>query len=333
MDDADTPEPNQSFEDQWAALHDFADRNRRHRYGPMADRLRTAGPPPRLHNTPIILDTDIGGDPADAIALTCAARNLPELALVITSDEIRGRRARFARHLLDLHGRTDVPVVSGADLGNTRYWAARRLTPAGIPTQSTDIHAAVHAVCTRTQTPVRWVGMGPLSNLSSVLETAPELGERLAITQMGGILDNPSPHRTEHNFRLDPAAAAHVLATAHRLLLVPANITSTPAIAIDSDTGLYRHLAAPDAPAWARLLHAHLDQWFATLHPASMQHDPLALATALQLPFTDFTRTPLTATADAQLRVDTGGRPVFHVTKADHQPFWRWLTAQLVYDT
>jgi hypothetical protein len=40
---------------------------------------------------------------------------VPELSLVLTSDERGGERARFARHLLNLLGRPEVPVVAGAE--------------------------------------------------------------------------------------------------------------------------------------------------------------------------------------------------------------------------
>lgn len=51
---------------------------------------------PAPSTAPLILDTDIGGEPDDALALAIAA-GLPSLALVITSDESGGRRARLAR--------------------------------------------------------------------------------------------------------------------------------------------------------------------------------------------------------------------------------------------
>lgn len=69
---------------------------------------------------PMVIDTDLGGDPDDTVALVVAARRVPELRLVVTSDEYGGERARLVRYLLDLVGRPDVRVVAGADLGNTR---------------------------------------------------------------------------------------------------------------------------------------------------------------------------------------------------------------------
>ena len=74
----------------------------------------------------MIIDTDVGGDSDDAIALATAAFAVPELALVITTDEYGGQRARFARHFLDLLGRDDIAVVTGADLGKRRIARTHR---------------------------------------------------------------------------------------------------------------------------------------------------------------------------------------------------------------
>ena len=67
------------------------------------------GWPEDLRRAPLIIDTDIGGDPDDTLALAAAALTVPELALVITCDETGppapGQRARLARALLDLAGR------------------------------------------------------------------------------------------------------------------------------------------------------------------------------------------------------------------------------------
>ncbi|ATL66689.1 nucleoside hydrolase [Nocardia terpenica] len=335
MGDIDAGDPRETPQSAWGSLLGFADRYADLGYRSLAEQLRAGGPPPpSVQGTPIIVDSDIGGDPDDAIAVTCAARNLPEVALILTADEYRGRRARFARHLLDLMERPDLPVVSGADLGNTRYHAIDGLIPDTVAEQPTDIVAAVRAVCAGTEGPVRWVGMGPLSNLAHVLRSAPELNARLVVTQMGGAIDYRHPDRAEHNFRLDPDAARYVVATARELLLVLSDTTFTDEIAIGPGTDIYRALAADAAPAWAAVLRAHLDQWFARFYPASLQHDPLTLSAALQLPFIDFTRRRISLGPDARMTVagdDSEGHPTWITTGADYPAFRAWLSKQIHY--
>ncbi len=310
-----------------AATLEFA--TRYPEFAPLAEKLRAAGPmPPRVHRTPIILDTDVGGDPDDAIALTCAARR-PELALVITADENGGERARLARHLLDLLERPEVPVVAGADLGNTRYWVADGLTPDDVGKQPDDVVHAVASICARTPGPVRWVGCGPLTNLAHILRSTTELAQRLVVTQMGGAIDYRDPTRAEHNFRLDPDAARYVVATAPELTLVLSDVTFTDETAIDADTDIYKTLSAPDAPEWATLLATHLDRWFTLRHPSSKQHDPLTLAVALELPFVELARPAIALAADARMRVDADGHPTWITTDADYPAFRHWLTTQL----
>ena len=162
--------------------------------------------PPSQEGAPLIIDTDAGGDPDDAIALVIAAAE-PSLALVSTVDELGGRRARFVRHLLDLLGREDVPVVAGADLGDTRMDCIAGLVPDSVAPQRTNVAEAVGDVVAKTGGLVRWAGMGPVTNLAALLTGQPDLAERLVVTQMGGALNYRDPERAEHNFRLDPAAA------------------------------------------------------------------------------------------------------------------------------
>ncbi|WP_280246775.1 nucleoside hydrolase [Nocardia abscessus] len=323
----DYDDTDETIESAHAAMLGFA--TRYPEYSSLADKLRAAGPPsPRVLGTPIILDTDIGGDPDDAVALTCAARQ-PELALVITADEHNGQRARLARYLLDLVGRPDVPVVAGADLGNTRDWVAEGLTPTTIAAQPDNVIAAVRAICTDTDGPVRWVGCAPLTNLAAVLRAEPDLARQLVITQMGGAINYRDPARAEHNFRLDPAAARFVVATAPELTLVLSDVTFTDEIAISASTDVFTTLSAPEGPEWAALLTAHLERWFSLRYPASKQHDPLTLTVALELPFVELSRPSIRVDADARMSVDPAGRPTWVTSDADYPAFRRWLATQL----
>lgn len=314
----------------WLGL--IASTERDPRLRSMAERLLEAGPPPvpgQVTHSFVILDTDIGGDADDAIAVAVAAVTVPELALVVTCDEYGGHRARFARHLLDLLGRRDVGVVAGADLGNSRYFCVDGLVPGHVPGQPSGLEEAVEGVCVRGSLPVRWVGMGPMSNLARLARTRPDLLARLEVTQMGGALRYRDPTRAEHNFRLDPDAARRAIAAVRTPQLVISDTTFTPELAIDAASPLYTALGASAAPAWARLLHAHLDRWFEHFHPATIQHDALTLSAAMELPFVDLTRAHIALDEHARMRLDPDGIHVWISSRARHQPCLYWLTTKL----
>ena len=301
--------------------------------GTHAEKLRAGGPvPPLLTRTPMIIDTDIGGDPDDAIALVVAARAVPDLALVVTSDEHGGHRARFARYLLELAGRPEVPVVAGRQLGGGEVFCVDGLIPPQVGPQPADVESAVARVCLAAgDAPVRWVGMGPLSNLADVLGARPELAGQLALTQMGGALSYRDPTRAEHNFRRDPAAVARVLGTLPGIRLVISDVTFTPEIELDAQSTAYRWLADPARPAWAGVLVNHLDRWFAQYHPGTMQHDALTLSAAMQLPFVDFDLMSVALDANARMTAPAPGAGVpLHLSRRAHYPSFRtWLLRTL----
>lgn len=282
--------------------------------------------PDSLVRTPMIIDTDAGGDPDDAIALIVAAAE-PTLTLVVTSDEMGGERARFVRHLLDLLGRPEVPVIAGDDLGNTRLNCVDGLTPPEVPSQPTDVLAAVTEICSSTEDPVRWVGIGTATNLAMLLIACPELAKQLAVTQVGGALRYRDPERADHNFRTDPEAAAVLLATTRLPRLQLSEITFTPEVEIAKGSPLHRMLSGPP---WARLVAAHLDQWYERFHHATMQHDALALATALEIDFVDYYREHVVIDERGRTTVAAnGGTDVWLSGPARLEPYMRWLTGRI----
>lgn len=289
----------------------------------------SGGPfPPSQAGAPLIVDTDAGGDPDDAIAIVLAAQE-PTLALVTTVDELGGRRAGFVRLLLDLLGRTDVPVVAGADLGNTRLDCVNGLVPDSVTAQPGGVVDAVASVCAGSDGLVRWVGIGPATNLAEVLTARPDLAERLVVTQKGGAVNYRDPERAEHNFRMDPVAASTLVSTARLPKLVLSDTTFTPEIEIRRDSTLHRRLSRSDALPWARLVAAHLDQWFERFHPSTIQHDALTLAAGLQMPFVGMARERVLVDAAGRLTVDPTGHLVRLSMKADYPVFLGWLDRQL----
>ncbi|PXX53969.1 inosine-uridine nucleoside N-ribohydrolase [Nocardia tenerifensis] len=289
--------------------------------------------PVALRDCPLILSTDVGGDPDDAITLALAAMTEPRLELVITADELPdGRRSMFARHLLDLLGREEVVVAAGATLGESKYWAADGLIPPGAHAWPLDLYTAVATVCgAESSKPLRWLGIGPMTDLAQLLEfdagrSEPlGLARRLRIWQMGGALERQQD-KAEHNFRLDPAAVRTVLDRVESLALVLADHTFTPVLAVDADSPIYRMLAASRKP-WAQLIARHLEQWFDRFHPASMLHDPLTFA-ALRGDFVSLEHREFWLDPDGQMHLGPG-----HIARlsstVDYPGFLTWVRTTL----
>ena len=292
---------------------------------------------------PMIIDTDMGSDADDALALAAAALCVPELALVTTGDEtgVRaggyGQRARAVRWLLDACGREEVPVVAGAALDDIDYFVLDgEAIPEHVPAAGTDLLGALRVLAAQAEGPLRWVGIAPMSNLARVIREAPELAARLHVTQMGAAINYRDPARAEHNVRLDLDAARTVIDAASDeriagLELVISDVTFTSAIAIGAEHPLYRALASNPAP-WARVLTTSLQRWFT--HPRgyehSMQHDALTLSAALGLPFV--TSSPRQVGLDRIGRLIEPApapaeklRAVQVARHADHPAFMAWL--------
>ena len=297
-----------------------------------ADRLIADGPPEMFRPTgqaAMIIDTDIGGDPDDAVAVAVAARQCPELALIITTDERKGDRARFARRFVDALERPDVAVVAGADLGNDRYFVVQDLLPPDPPAVTTDVVTSAAAVSAHTEGPVRWVGIGPASNLHRVLRERRELTTRWRVTQMGGAFQYRDPSRAEHNFRLDPDAARGIVERAAALQLVLSDVTFTPRLSIDRDSSTFARLRAQTERPWAKLLVQHLELWFDRFYASSLQHDALTLSAALENTFVSMTAARVSLDPIGRMRRDEKGHPVVVSEAADYDRFMHWLTQSL----
>ncbi len=201
----------------------------------------------------IILDTDVGTDADDALALALAVAR-PDIRLVgvTTVHADAPLRARIARRLLHLAGRGDVPVVAGASLPlavplpNPFHWHPRLwghegmglLSPQEItPTRAVDLNATAddaarfiveHVAASPGE--ISLVAIGPLTNIARALRLEPRLSDWARdVTLMGGMVDltrTPWPPVLETNLNADPGAAAIVFAAGLPLTIVPFEVTT-----------------------------------------------------------------------------------------------------------
>jgi len=176
----------------------------------------------------LILDVDAGVDDCLAILYACASPEIELLAVTCVSGNVAAPQVAInSRSILELVGRTDVPVYLGAGepLAKELRSAEDTHGPQGIghatlPAPSrplADGHAADAIVRLARERPgeVLLVTVGPLTNLALALEREPGLPRLLrGFGLMGGAYGYPGniTPTTEFNIFVDPDAAKAVFA-------------------------------------------------------------------------------------------------------------------------
>jgi purine nucleosidase len=190
--------------------------------------------------TAVILDTDIGSDVDDALALALMARHPGfDLRAVTTVSGDTVRRARIARKLLHLAGRDDVEVAAGERGEQTHDY---RSAEGGHEDEMLGEWTGELALSERSgvdllveelrggQVELTTVGMQ--SNLAAALERAPELVAAVPrLTVMGGVFAEPRalgrslPASIDHNLNVDQRASVRSLNAGMRMVYVPCDVT------------------------------------------------------------------------------------------------------------
>ncbi|HUG62834.1 MAG TPA: nucleoside hydrolase [Methylomirabilota bacterium] len=191
----------------------------------------------------IIIDTDPGQDDAVAIMLALGRPDALEvLGLTAVAGNVRLElTATNALKLLELVGRTDVPVFAGAShplvvpLETAEYvHGATGLNGWEFPDPSTPLRPEfapdwiVDAVMGRPEKSVTICALGPLTNLALALAKEPRIADRLErIVLMGGAQiegGNVTPS-AEFNIYVDPHAAARVFASGAEIVVMSLDVT------------------------------------------------------------------------------------------------------------
>ena len=190
----------------------------------------------------IIIDTDPGQDDAVAILLALASPELKVLGITAVAGNVPLPLTELnARKILELAGRTDVPVFAGCDRPLRRQLVTAEhvhgktgldgieLPQPAVSTQQT--HAVDFIIDTLRNEPeatVTLVPIGPLTNIAEALRRAPDIATRVKrIVIMGGAyfeVGNITP-AAEFNIYVDPEAARDVFASGVPLVVLPLDAT------------------------------------------------------------------------------------------------------------
>jgi len=186
---------------------------------------------------PILIDCDPGHDDAIAILLALAS---PELELVgistVAGNQTLDKTTRNALKVLELAGRTEIPVAAGADRPLRRELRTAAhvhgetgLDGANLPdptTRAVDLDGA-DFLADMIEPGVVLVPTGPLTNVALMLARHPEVARRLErIVWMGGAIaeGNVTP-AAEFNSFVDPEAAAAVFRSGIDLTMIGLDVT------------------------------------------------------------------------------------------------------------
>ena len=232
----------------------------------------------------VILDTDIGSDVDDALALAMlfGSPDVELLGVTTVYGDVTVR-AQIARRLARLAGRDALPVVPGAGeplSGAEAWWAGfegRLYADLGTEAFVEDMTATEFLVETVLSHPgeVCVVAIGPLTNIALALRADPGFAQAVRrLYVMGGRFDRPEP---EHNFKSDITAADEVFRSGIPATVVGLEITTQARIEPDHLTQI-----AP-AGALGRQLEAEVHQWWDFAGKRwNNPHDPLAVLAMLR---------------------------------------------------
>ena len=187
-----------------------------------------------MTSTPIVIDCDPGHDDAIAILLALAS---PEVELrgisVVAGNQTLDKTTTNALKVLELAGRTDIPVVVGADAPLQRQLrtAANVHGESGLdgpdlpePTAK-PVEGAVEDVLASWLEPgVVLVPTGPLTNVARLLQQHGNVADR--IVWMGGAIGegNTTP-AAEFNALVDPEAARIVFESGIHVTMIGLDVT------------------------------------------------------------------------------------------------------------
>lgn len=301
----------------------------------------------------IILDTDIGTDVDDALALAFALRHREiELRAVTTVSGDTARRARIAKKLLRLAGRDDIEVAAG-ERGEESQ--PRRNPEAGhedamlgddgrdLPVSDRDGVTLLLEECEKRRLEIAVVGMQ--SNIAAALGRNPSFAHdvgRLAV--MGGVfapvrfLGVTLPPTIDHNLNVDQPASLRALNAGMAALYVPGDVTmgtwltSTQADQLRKGDALCRELAR-QIDIWTPRLRA-VGRGVIPEDYVALLHDPLTVACMVDRRFvTSMTARVTVAMHQGHVRTfidPAAGHEAEIITSVDWQAFGAfWLETVL----
>lgn len=297
----------------------------------------------------IHLDTDLGGDIDDLCALALLlARPDVEISGITTAADDGGRRCGYVRYVLDLAGRSDIPVFAGADvsLGCFRYRPTypndAKYWPEPIAPSPNPLEDALRLLEQSIEAGATVIAIGPYTNLALLDRSRPGLLDAVPLYLMGfHVRATPDGFPSwgidmDYNVQMDVASAQHLLQSCAPIV-IPIEMTLQTALRRSYLPGLRQASPVGALLALQAEAFAHDEQNEARFGQTcfglpndtiNFLHDPLACAVALGwngVEIEEILLRPEISEAGYLKAANThDGKPTLVVTRVDGNGFNEW---------
>ena len=302
--------------------------------------------PARAATRPVILDTDIGDDIDDTWALLMLLR-MPGLDLKLAVSDYGNAiyRCRLLAKLLELTGRTDVPIGIGAghedNAGLQSSWVGDyQLKNYPGVVHEDGIQAIIDTIKSSPE-PVTLLCIGPVPNIAEALRRDPSIVENARFIGMHGSVykgyAGEPEVAAEWNVRVDPQSLQSVFAADWDITITP--LDTCGLVVLDGPN--YQQLHDSDDP-WMMALMDNYRLWLPGAPYIPPDTDPKKISTTLfdtvavylaaEDDLVEMRELPLRVTDDGYTVIDAAdGRPVnCAVAWKDLEAFKRRLTRTLL---
>jgi purine nucleosidase len=231
-----------------------------------------------MEKTKIIIDTDIGDDIDDALAIAFALES-PELEVIGITTVFKNviARAKLTVSMLKMAGKEEIPVYAG--IGSP---IINKVNLNEIPCQYSEevdgkeekfgtngIDFIIDTVM-KSEYDVTLVPIGPLTNIATAILKEPNLKKKVKeIVMMGGCYYN---HCNEWNIRCDPEAARVVFESGIPIKAVGLDVTFQCNL-----TKYHVNRLMNNGKKSAKYLPELIRRWRKGTEKCPMMHDPLAI--------------------------------------------------------
>jgi len=275
---------------------------------------------------PVVLDTDIGFDVDDVWALAFLLL-CPEVdvRLITTATGDTTYRARLVARLLEVAGRTDIPIGIGIPLDHTPHTHAGWLGDYSLADYSGQvlgdgIGAICDAISSATET-VNLVCIGPLPNVAAALSRAPAITANARFVGMHGSLRRgylgaPKPMR-EYNVKQHALSCRAVFQAPWEKVITPLDTCGDVFLegerfqrVLESDNPLTK-AAVQNHFSWCEAVQDWpLVKQLDLNRQSSVLYDSVAVYLAFAESFLEMETLPIVVTEDGKTLIHEQGDPV-----------------------